>query len=1003
MKVYDRLFVVLFMGVAALIPGGVAAQQTGTISGVVVDETNRRPLAEVSVTVDGTVRRATTGAEGRYTISGVPSGRVELRASRLGYGVRSQPVTVVAGQTATANFSLEPAALEIGGLVVTATGREQRTRELGNAVSVVNVSEDVELAAVNSTAGLLQGRSAGVVVTQSSGTTGAGARVRIRGNTSVSLGNEPLIIIDGVRVSNQVFGSAATVGGSTTIAVGGQTPSRLNDLNPDEIDSIEILKGPAASALYGTAAANGVIQITTKRGLAGQTRWHVYTEQASLEDVIDYPANFAAADNCNVVFGGAGFCDFDPATVISFNPLENPATTPLRKGNRQQYGLSVSGGSDVATYYVAGEVENEDGVYENNYLDKITLRANLTGRPRENLNVRVNTGYISSESNRPQNDNNFFSPLLNALLGPGDTTDVGAFYFFDPKNLAQIQVGEDLTRAIASLNVDYRPASWLSLNTTQGFELLNRQDAQHVPPGLPLLFTSYVEGFRTNNRVESLQITSNANATATFDLRDNIASTTSAGVQFQRERYEDVRAFGQGLTPGVPSLAGATKLFSANENNQENRTLGFYIQEQLAFSDRLFVTGALRADENSAFGVETDLVYYPSVSAAWVLSDESFFPADRLGAISNLRLRAAYGRSGLRPNFRDAITFYSPVVQRINGAEVPAITLGTPSDVTLGTGQPGLRPEIVSEVEAGFDLGLFADRVGLEFTYYNKRSEDALIQRNIAPSLGASSARFENIGSVRNTGIEGAIRANTIAHENLNLEFRLTGSTNENELVRSNVPPIFAGFAAGRQRIQEGFPLGAYFLTPVTFADANGNNMIERSEVTLGDSAVFQGTPFPKREVSLNGDLTLFKSFKVSALLDYKGGHKLLNFTRYDRCLEGVCEELFQSGRLEDQAAYIAANLVPAAQRTTALYLEDADFVKLRELSLSIGLPQRFITRFGADGARLTLAGRNLYTWTDYSGFDPEVNSFGQASFSTADYYTQPPVRYLTARLDLNF
>ena len=369
----SRWLLAAWFAVAA-VPAGVVAQATGTITGVVLDESNRRPLAGATVTVDGSVRRAVTSAEGRYTIPGVPSGRVELRASRIGYGVRSLPVTVVAGQTATANFSLEPTALELGGLVVTATGREQRTRELGNAVGVINVDEQVELAAVNSTAGLLQGRTAGVVVTQSSGTTGAGARVRIRGNTSVSLGNEPLIVIDGVRVSNQVFGSAGTVGGSTTIAVGGQTPSRLNDLNPDEIETVEILKGPAASALYGTAAANGVIQITTKRGLAGQTRWHVYTEQAQLRDVIDYPANFAAADGCNVVFDAQGFCDFDPATVVSFNPLENPTTTPLRDGNRQQYGLSVSGGSDAATYYIAGEIENEDGVYENNYLDAQPVR-----------------------------------------------------------------------------------------------------------------------------------------------------------------------------------------------------------------------------------------------------------------------------------------------------------------------------------------------------------------------------------------------------------------------------------------------------------------------------------------------------------------------------------------------------------------------------------------------------------------------------------------------------
>jgi TonB-dependent SusC/RagA subfamily outer membrane receptor len=281
------------------IPAGMHAQASGSIAGRVSDQATQQPLVGAQITVIGTAARGTTDAQGNYRIPGVPAGQHQVSATRVGYDTRSQSVTVAAGQTATANFNLSVSAVELGGLIVTATGREQRTRELGNAVSTIS-TERVELAAVPNMASLIQGRSSGVTVMQSGGTTGAGARVRIRGSNSVSLSNEPLLIIDGVRANNAAE--------SFTIGTGGQTPSRLNDINPEDIETIEILKGPAAAAMYGTAAANGVIQVTTKRGRSGRARWSAYTEQGTIIEPTNYADNVAEIGfgYCAVVEQGEG-------------------------------------------------------------------------------------------------------------------------------------------------------------------------------------------------------------------------------------------------------------------------------------------------------------------------------------------------------------------------------------------------------------------------------------------------------------------------------------------------------------------------------------------------------------------------------------------------------------------------------------------------------------------------------------------------------------------------
>jgi TonB-dependent starch-binding outer membrane protein SusC len=982
----SRLRWVFLLAATAALPAVASAQERGSITGTVVEQATRAPLASVQVTVVGTAARAITNQDGRYTLQGIPAGTAEVRATRIGYGQGAQTVRVVAGEAATADFALSPSAIALEGVIVTASGQEARTRTLGNAVGMINAA-DVELATVTNMSDLLSGRSAGVTIMQSSGTTGAGSRVRIRGSNSVSLSNEPLLIVDGVRVNN-----AAS---SFSIATGGQAPSRLDDINPDDIESIEILKGPAAAALYGTAAANGVIQITTRRGRAGATRWGFYTEQGRVLERTPWPDNVVSESGCVVFDVAEGDCA-EIGPLIRFNPLRNPATTPFIDGSRHVFGMNVSGGAESITYYLSAETEREQGVYEPNKLARINLRANIQSELHPNLNVSLRTGFVNSSLGMPQNDNNFLGPILQGMLGHPDTTISNSGYLWiDWNELKRLEAEQDVRRFMASTNVNFRPLEWLRIVGTSGLDLLGRHDQEFAGRGhVVSLGPPLDEGIRRSNRIEILNLTSTLDGTSTVEVVPNVVATTSLGVQLNREDYRDTRAYGVGVVPGTKSLIGTSRLFSVAENNIFNTTLGAYGQQQFGWNDRLFVTAALRADNNSAFGSDIGWVTYPSASFSWVLSEEPFFPA--LPAVTSLRLRSAVGQSGLRPSFRDAAMFFNPVTARLQGSEMGAV-------VIAGAGNPALRPEISREVELGFQLGLINDRVGLDFTHYNKRSRDALINRNIAPSIGATPSRWENIGEVSNRGIEANLNARIVDLRNVLLDANLNYSTNRNRLEQlgEGVEDIIFGLGSVQRHV-EGYPLGGYWQQRVTWEDRNNDGLIQFAEVSITDDAEFLGTPFPTREASLSTGLTLFNRVRLSSLFDYRGGHHLYNFTYGDRCAwEMVCEATYDmNASLRDQAGWIAWN---AFGRNSSPYVEAADFVKLRELSLSLEAPQSLIARSGAQGLRLTLAGRNLRTWTDFTGLDPEVNTAGQANFSTAAYYTQPPVRYYTARVDINF
>ncbi len=1046
-------FVTLFA--LALLPAAAAAQGTGTISGRVIDQSTQLPVLGAQVQVVGTQRGAQTDQEGRYTITGVPAGSHQVRARRVGYGSTVQAVTVSEGSTVSAEFTLATTATRLQEVVVNAvTGQEQSRAEQGTNTGHIDVG-DMNKGPITKMADVLQGRVAGVTLQSAGGASGSGQRVRVRGANSLSLSNEPLLYVDGVLVSN----------GKGGISTGGGDYSRLNDLNPEEIQEIEILKGPAASAIYGSAAANGVLLITTKKGVAGAPVWRAYGEVGKLSDENKYPANYAAlrridatsteyyeTDNqilfTTAIFGAGapfatchnyqaglaagttGACAQD--VLLSFDQFRDPRTTPFIDGNRDKLGVSVSGGSDALTYFLSGDREAEKGVLQPNGIERVSLRSNLNARVGRNATAAITAAYITSKHKRPGESNSIFAPLLTGLHGPAqylegmesDTVGVptsrngslfGPNYYDQKFNLAT----QAVDRFIIGANTNITPMSWLRLNANAGLDYYGRDDQQSIDPDVLPIGGEWNVGFRDAFRSNNYEWTSNASASATFNPRSSIVSTTTLGGSFQRSLFQQVECFGQAIPAGTRSCAAATTQFAVDETRTELKSIGAFLRQEFAFADRLFLSGSLRADNNSGLVRDVSgLAYYPSLNASWLLSDESFFP--NIGFLNQLRLRAGWGQAGQRPGFGQAESFFgSRAIQRA-GAELPALIL-------TATGNPALKVERTTEVEGGFDVGFFDNRVSAEFTVFNRKSKDALIQRNLAPSAGLSASVFQNLGSIKNWGTETGLNVNAFRSDRVNLDVRLTAATLQNKIERlgAGIAPI--SLNRGRQAHREGFSAGGYFALPIKYNDANGDGRLTVAEVSVDTSKflivpdavnggldtlslAYVGPLLPTNTQGLGFDLTVFRNISISTLFERRAGNKQMNETEYFRCrtqhanpFYGFCGALADpNASLDAQAAFIGSQFAQFGA-TPYGYMEDATFVKWRELSVRFGVPEAMGNRVRLlRGAAVTLSGRNLKTWTDYTGLDPEINEGGGNAFTQAEFNTQPPVRTFSLRLDFS-
>lgn len=924
-----------------VLSGPVEAQQgQGFVAGTVVDGRTLRPLSGVQIAAGGTDRGTITDAQGRFRIEGLSGQQVSLQIQMIGYQRLSQSVPMGSDNV---QIALEQAAVALDAIVVTGVAGVTRARAVGNAVGRVAAEEVLERrAAAPSVLSLLSTEVPGLRIMQSSGSIGASANPQIRGVSSMSLSGDPLIYVDGVRVDNasRQLGQASSTWGSGM--------SRINDINPQDIESIEVIKGPAAATLYGTEATNGVIQIITKRGGVGAPTFDV-----SLRRGVNW-----LPDPFGVYNQELYTVDSQTGELNRWNRLEwnrdHGFDSPFETGHPFGASLSMRGGSDRVRYYVSGDYNRDEGIVSYNWQNRASARSNLTYVHSDDLDASINIGY-SRQATRTTSPT---QEMTAGLTFSGVPYGVPTRRYGD--HMLEREGVEEVDKTTLSFQANHRPTGWLSQRVTIGTDLGFIRSWTLMPRDLESL--QGTAGSKSIGAIRRHFVTFDYSATADWNVRSDLTLSTSAGAQFYGRKSVSQTSSGSGFpVPGV-SVVNAAATNSGSESFTENNTVGIFLQEQLAWRDRVFLTAAIRGDDNSAFGANYAFVAYPKVSATWVPTDEPFWGLD---AVSSLKLRAAWGQAGQQPSTTAAVRLYSPVV---GWGGIPSLRPGN-------TGNPDLRPEVGTELELGFDFGLFNERVTGEFTFYNQSTRDAIVSRPALRSLGFGGNQFINLGEVLNRGIEVGVNGRAVEAPRFAWDLGMTFSTNHNEVVS------LGGLEPGGsiERHVEGFPLGSIYMKKVVNAefDAAGeliNVLCEGGDPVYGggppvpcDEAgtAYWGRPTPAWEGSAHTAFTLFNAVRLSAVLDFVGGYTqrigdlgaahLLNRTSH--CVLTRCDPYLTAyENLPDVDWNMGGTM-------------DIAFAKLRSVSASYNFPASIAQRMGASSGSFSLSAENVATlWVQNKG-----------------------------------
>lgn len=972
---------VLTLGAARVLA---AQQATGVISGSVLAAESMRPLAGAQVGVVGTGIGALTDADGRFRLTGVAGDSAILDVRLIGF----QPVKLAArtGDNSV-RVLLTEVAVSLDQLVVTGTAGRTEQRAMGNLLEKVQTEDVVRTAPVATAEQLLQARVAGLVVLPGSGNIGTGSTIHVRGVASLSLTNQPLIYVDGVRVHNSATGGPSIRDGSQV--------ARINDINPEDIESMEVIKGPAAATLYGTEASSGVIQIITKRGRAGVESYDFAVQQGTtwLADLADKVPTLWGTDSTGAL------------TSVNLYDREKAAgRDPFQTGYLQGYNARMSGGTDAARYYVSGDYDRSTGIVSYNWQDKYSGRTNLSLTRSEKVQVTADLGYNHNLTRFGQSATGW-DLWSNIVWGSPSrlSTPTRGFLRAPPEASAQIQSLEDLQRVTGSVQIANKLASWFNQRLTIGTDVASSISSvlfPRDPTGAAYFFGTLSLGQKTEDRLTTTFNTIDYSATGTENLPFALLGQTSFGFQDYSKQYASGESVGKGFpSPSVTSIGGAA-VTTSTEDLIENKTVGLFVQQQVSHANRLFFTAALRGDNNSAFGANFKHALYPKFSGSWVVNEEPFWKWSSLGT---LRLRAAYGRAGKQPDVFAAQRLYQPATGPNDGAVI------TPQAI----GNPDLRPEVSSEMEAGFDLGALDDRIGLNFTYYSQVAHDAIVQRQVEPSLGFPGFQFVNAGKVANHGTELSLETHPVRRATLDWTLSGQVATNGNRVeTLGGLPPIALGSS---QFDRVGYPVAGFFAKRVISAslDANGkpSNLVCAGDATTNNQPVpcasaplvYWGTPTARWTGNVSSSVTLWHRLRLYGLVDFRGG-----LTINDGDVSAAHTAFRNSKAINEHTDPI---LMAYDQLGTIdqLGFFNAGFAKLRELSATYTLGTRGLRRLGASGASISIAGRNLGTlWRAQKDIfgepiaDPEI---GIPSSELSNYVQSvvPPLTQFMATLRLTY
>jgi len=982
-----------------------ARAQAREITGRVTVSGSGSPLQDAIVGIVGAVGGARTNESGEYRLR-APNGDVMIQVRAIGY--KRQTLRAAAAQT-TADFALERDALQIEGVTITGAATTIDKKNAATATASVN-SEELNRVSAVSLENAMQGKVIGANINMNNGAPGGGGQVQIRGASSLIGNAQPLFVVDGVIISNATRSNRlAVVTGSLNSGEENGT-NRLADINPNDIENIEVLKGASASAIYGSQATNGVVVITTKRGSSGTPRANItqrvgtYQAQriqgsrrfANLQQVLDIGlgAEATAAANAACTASSCPYFDYQGQIYGRTDPSYETVA-------------SLTGGVNSTRYFFSGLNRQEAGTLNNTSARRQSLRANLDQAIGSKITVSLGANLLRSFSQRgiSNNDNALSSPVYAFGYTPAiidlRTKDATGRYVLNPfpstsstsnpfQTMDLLLNNEDVYRQIFSSRVSLAALSTAHNNVNfslqAGADRFSSENYVFAPQELQFQRKGTVQSGDFPGTIiqgNGTNLFTNVTLSGVWN-NTNVGwlnATTSGGLQYETRDVNDYNIIGRGLGPAQKNASGAANTSVGNSRSLILNQAFFAQEEMLMFNERLYLSGAVRGERSSVNADREQILYFPRLSGSYRI-------AAPIKHVTEVKFRAAYGESGNQPNFgeRDLTVANYGLLGGLAG-------FGTPATI----GNIAVKPERLKEIEYGIDAGLFSDRVRLEATYFDRNIVDLLVRPTLAPSSGVSTTTL-NGGEMKATGVEIGLTTIPLMTKNFQWTSRATWFQNKTEITSfpSGVKPFRDNTAA------RGFgnAYGQLFYTPgynVSTIWGNGLvNGVQTTQTPLADAN-------PKYLMSFSNDFN-YKRFNVNVLVDYRRGGTLSNMTK------NLFDEGFNSWDYDKPSPTAG---VPLGQyrydswnggRNTAIYLEDGSYTKVREVNVSYDLPQRIFSLLpGARSGRFSLSGRNLFIISGYNGFDPEVNNGGAYVVRFVDLAPFPPTRSFFLSLDLGF
>ena len=1005
-----------------------AFAQTKTITGIVKNKADGIPIPGVSVIIQGTTKGSATDIDGKYSIVATP-GEI-LNFSYVGFARTTIKVT---DKDSSVNVSLSEEVNTLNEIVVLGSTLRGTRKELGNAVTSIKSQELIKAQAPGITSGL-QGKIAGAQISQNSGDPAGGFSIKLRGTSSILGSSDPLYVIDGVVMNNSTTNvtNLNVTPGNSNIQIG---QNRLSDINPNDIESIEVLNGGAAAAIYGSRAANGVILITSKKGRTGTTKYtfstslstnslrkKVYTNLLGKQFVNPLTAGLFPINNASTV-----------PTANTVNVLGRNLDTRTFDVTRHDYQddifttgvgtdtyFSLQGGDEKTKYSASlGYLKNE-GIVINSDFERLGTKLKLQHEFSPKVTASLGLNYINSSSNEKPDGNVFWSPLNSVTItnniydlherdanGALKAVELGRI---NPLSVIEtFNIKQETDRIITDFQLNYKAFKNFNADFIVGLDNYTQKGSVFIPryPYAGVNPAFFDNGYVSESSNKVSQLNNDLNLRYLWEVNQDIKATTSGGYNVQVYKDNFVAVEGRDLKPFVETINAFNTLIAGSPSSKQAKynLWGYYLQETVGIKDKLFLTAALRLDASTVFSKENRSNFYPKLSASYVISNEEFM---KDSFFSSARLRGSWGESG-------SLTAIGPYARFTNYATGNLVGNTTFTIEGDKKGNLDLRPEKSSTYEVGADIGVFKDRLNLSFSYYNADIVDLLLPVQSAASTGSTNT-IQNVGKMNNKGYEVILKYNAIRKEDMNLDLFVNYSQNRN--IVTDLPQTrfqLDSNPAGAPVFAEiGKPIGIYYGTYYA-RNADGSFLLTPTgypQGEKGDPATGQaqrdasgqptgtflnkeiGNPNPDYIISFGANFN-YKKFGFSFLLDGVQGGDV--FDADYRTRQGV-----GSGELvtKELTGELPRGYIWSIYNIQEFRVVDGSYLKLREVSLnySFGKLNNFF-----DDLTINFSGRNLYSWDNFTSYDPETNSGGQSSVAKYNFGTIPIPKTYSLALKFQF